>query len=79
MLTFCILTNSPIYVKAKKALGCPLYNRRDHKSEFLNYVCISASENCFDHSKMCGPDGMQQSAAFHLGLHCLPDSQFMGF
>ena len=41
---------------------------------------MSVSGGCFNqHKQSVDPDEVQHSAAFHLGLHCLPKSPFRGF
>ena len=41
--------------------------------------CISISEHCLNIANSADPDKMQHYAAFHMGLHCLPQYPFRGF
>ena len=41
--------------------------------------CTGSPEHCFYLSKQCKPNIMPHSAAFQLGLHCLPKYYLSGF
>ena len=42
----------------------------------IEFFCLKIF---FAFTKSVDPDGMQQYAAFHLGLHCLQKYSFRGF
>ena len=47
--------------------------------DFLNYDAVLSLKIVLTLAKSADPDEMQQYAAFHLGLNCLPKYQSRGF
>ena len=60
------------------SMGLPIVYFEGSQVEFSELMSISVPEDCFNLSEQCRPDEMRHSAAFHLGLHCLPKYPFRG-
>ena len=71
MINPFILMDFPIHIDAISMDLSILHFKGSH-SEFSQLWRISALEGCISLSKSAHPDEMQQCAAFHQGLHCLP-------
>ena len=76
--TFCILMDVPIYIDII-SMGLPIVYFMGSNVDFSKLLCIYVPEGCLILSNSADPDEMQQHAAFHLGLHCLPMHPFRGF
>ena len=67
----------PIYIDTLLARICPFCILRGHvhvKISLIKYIFVP--EDCFILANSGDPDEMLPYAAFHLGLHCLPEYLF---
>ena len=60
-------------------MDCPLCTLGDLGYNFLNYDVFLSLKIVLILANSADPDEMQQYAAFHLGLYCLPKYLFRGF
>ena len=60
-------------------MGLPIMYFKGSQVELSKLGCISVHENYLFLANSADPDEMQHYAAFHLGLHCLPNFPFGGF
>ena len=63
------------------SMGLPIVYFKGAQVEFskLRCTCFSVPEGCLNLANSADSDEMQQYAAFHLGLHCLPKYLYRGF
>ena len=68
----------PIQMKAIR-MGVSIMYFKGSQDSISQLWCISVPENCFTVTNSVDPDEMPHYAAFHLGLHCLPEYPSRGF
>ena len=69
--------DSPLYIDTT-SMGLRILYLKGLQVE-VSILCIPVPEGCFNLANSTDPDEMQQHAAFHMGIHCLPKHSFMFF
>ena len=68
----------PIHIDTT-CMGLPIVHFKGRQVEFSELWCIYVPKDCFNIlANSADTDKMQLYAAFHLGLHCLPECPFRG-
>ena len=73
--TFCILMEFPTYIDTIK-MGLSIVYCMGHRQIFSKLCCIFVPWLCLSLENIADPYECSVYAAFHLGLHCLPEYGF---